>query len=205
MDAPRTPLRHRFWRWFYNRLAFAYDPVLRLGERLRLGSEERIRRELFADIPLAPGELVIDVGCGTGALIPHLPSGVRYIGIDASLNMLRQARRKHAHANLVLADADALPLARSCAKLAIAMGMLQHTADPTVAVIQMRRSAQATGIVDEHHAFGRLQAAIPEATVSKTYKDYFVLFLQNKPHLTKLLGEAKTGRATIPANPYGVT
>lgn len=170
------PLRHRFWRWFYNTFAFTYDPVLKIGERLRLGGEERIRRELFAATQLPPRSIILDIGCGTGALVPHLPTGAFYVGIDASLAMLRRARRKHPNRAFLLADVASLPVASLSTHLAVAMGVLQHTADPAACIAQLRRVANHRALIDEHHAHARIQAAIPRPSAAKSYKDYFVLF-----------------------------
>jgi SAM-dependent methyltransferase len=53
------------------------------------------------------GELVLDVGCGSGRLTAELAArGARVVGVDRSLNMLREARRK---IPVVRADALALP------------------------------------------------------------------------------------------------
>ncbi len=39
---------------------------------------------------------VLDVGCGTGALVPHLPANVtRYVGIDIASEAVRICRDKH--------------------------------------------------------------------------------------------------------------
>ena len=40
---------------------------------------------------------VLDVGCGTGALVPNLPGNVsRYVGIDISSEAIRICRKQHA-------------------------------------------------------------------------------------------------------------
>ena len=45
----------------------------------------------------ADASRVLDVGCGTGALVPHLPGNVsRYVGIDISSEAIRLCREKHA-------------------------------------------------------------------------------------------------------------
>lgn len=177
--AMKPPLSHRFWRWFYNRTAFAYDAVLKFGERLRLGSEERIRAELFAAVRLRPGAVVVDVGSGTGSLLAHVPAGITYVGVDASLNMLRRARRKYPKQSFVLADAASLPIALRGAEFAVAMGVLQHTADPAAAIAQLRRVAVSVAVADEHHAYQRICAGSPSPKTVRSYKDYFVLFFQN--------------------------
>lgn len=42
-----------------------------------------------------PDEVVADIGCGAGILLPSLPEDVRYIGIDASPRLLAAARQRY--------------------------------------------------------------------------------------------------------------
>lgn len=58
----------------------------------------------------APGEHVLDVGCGPGVLAPHVRAvGARYTGVDASRKLVRFARRHHgASGRFVVADATCL-------------------------------------------------------------------------------------------------
>lgn len=56
---------------------------------------------------------VLDVGTGTGALIPILQArypGCRIVSLDLATEMLRRARRRCLQASLVQADVHALPL-----------------------------------------------------------------------------------------------
>lgn len=57
-----------------------------------------------------PGEAVLDLGCGPGALAPHVArAGALYTGIDASARLLRFARRHHGdHGIFLLGDATRL-------------------------------------------------------------------------------------------------
>jgi ubiquinone/menaquinone biosynthesis C-methylase UbiE len=89
-----APLRHRLWRSFYDRIAFAYDDVLDWADRLRISSERRVRAEVIAGLYLPAGAHVIDVGCGTAANFEFLPSGISYVGVDLSAKMLQVAKFK---------------------------------------------------------------------------------------------------------------
>lgn len=75
--------------------AFRYDVRLWLMAR---GRESRLREEMVDRARLAPGEAVLDVGCGTGTLAIAAarkvgPSGEVH-GIDPSPEMVGRARRK---------------------------------------------------------------------------------------------------------------
>ena len=74
----------------YRRRAGVYD--------LELALFEPIRRLAIARLDLGPGEVVFDVGCGTGLSLPLLRQGVgpkgRIVGIEQSPEMLEQARRR---------------------------------------------------------------------------------------------------------------
>jgi S-adenosylmethionine-diacylgycerolhomoserine-N-methlytransferase len=96
----------------YTSFAPAYDvlsgewPVYRAGRVAGIGAPQ-----------LRPGSLVLDIGCGTGLNIPLIrevvgPTG-RIVGVDASANMLAQARAKAErrgweNIDLICADATAL-------------------------------------------------------------------------------------------------
>jgi ubiquinone/menaquinone biosynthesis C-methylase UbiE len=74
----------------YRRRAGVYD--------LELAFFEPIRRRAIAGLGLRPGEVVLDVGCGTGLSLALLRQGVgprgRVVGIEQSPEMLEQARRR---------------------------------------------------------------------------------------------------------------
>jgi trans-aconitate methyltransferase len=62
--------------------------------------------ELLAPLP---GERVLDLGCGTGDLTAQLAErGARVIGLDASTEMVDEARRKHPSLDFVVGDGQEL-------------------------------------------------------------------------------------------------
>jgi ubiquinone/menaquinone biosynthesis C-methylase UbiE len=74
----------------YGDLAAAYD------RRTAAGSAYR-RRSVLALAP-APGEVIVDVGCGTGLNFALVQEGIgrrgRLVGVDASAEMLERARAR---------------------------------------------------------------------------------------------------------------
>jgi ubiquinone/menaquinone biosynthesis C-methylase UbiE len=90
----------------------------------------RLWRDLLAvHIDQAEMSLVIDLGCGTGRFSEILAAhfGVQVVGIDPSLKMLDQARRKPTIGNVAYWQglAEALPLRDGCADL-VFMSMVYH-------------------------------------------------------------------------------
>jgi SAM-dependent methyltransferase len=85
---------------------------------------------------------VLDVGCGEGALRAALPARLRsrLVGLDASGTMLR------AHPPpVVQADATALPFLAGRFDAVVAVNVLDHLADPTVAIGEAHRVLASGG------------------------------------------------------------
>lgn len=181
----KAPFRHRFWRWFYDHTAFAYDHILHLADQLHLGSEERIRRRVLPALPVAAGAAVLDLGCGTASSRPYLPADIRYIGVDGSRGMLVRARAKctaqSLTAYLVQADAHALPFATGTMGTTLAMGILQHVRDTSRAIAETLRVTKPGGqllLIDERRAQTRVLRPIQRRTAQiKMVDEYFVLML----------------------------
>jgi ubiquinone/menaquinone biosynthesis C-methylase UbiE len=71
---------------------------------------ERAVLDLFAEMTLAVGVEVADVGCGTGRLLPYLASrGLSPRGVDLSPGMVEVARREHPGFAYEVADLRELP------------------------------------------------------------------------------------------------
>lgn len=100
----------------------------------------------------APRQIVLDVGCGFGAFHPRLcATGARVLGMDTSAGMLQeasdQARRLGLSAQLVRADAQALPVASASCDALLASHMLFHVPDIPLALREMRRVLKRGGRV----------------------------------------------------------
>ncbi|GAC1342624.1 MAG: hypothetical protein NVSMB27_01700 [Ktedonobacteraceae bacterium] len=92
--APQTRGRTITWAWLYDRVVGF----------LMLGREQAMRRMTVDLAQLQPGESVLDVGCGTGAVTMAAKGRVgetgRVYGIDAAPQMIAVARHKAAQHNI---------------------------------------------------------------------------------------------------------
>jgi demethylmenaquinone methyltransferase/2-methoxy-6-polyprenyl-1,4-benzoquinol methylase len=90
-------------------LGRTYD---RYASLLSYGQDPRWRRFLVARVEAGPGDRVLDVATGTGAVVRELirQKGCRVVGVDQSPEMLAEARRRLGReVELVEAAADELP------------------------------------------------------------------------------------------------
>ncbi len=95
----------------------------------------RARRELSAHYLRAEsGQLLVDVGCGTGEMLDFLPAGVRYVGFDLSQRYIDAARRRYGERArfecLDVAEAGRLDI--HDVDIALAFGLLHHLDDHEV-------------------------------------------------------------------------
>lgn len=105
--------------------AKAYDETFRPRERgLRVSAAHH--GGLLRLAP-QPGERILDLGCGTGALMMLLKeAGARAVGIDYSRESLGVARAAAVGESLILADAPSLPFPCACFDRAAAGGVLGY-------------------------------------------------------------------------------
>src|SRR5919197_3256952 len=85
-----------------------YDRYARL---LSLGQDPRWRRFLVSRVEAGPGDTVLDVATGTGAVAAELirQKGCSVVGLDQSGEMLAVARDRLPRLELVEASAENLP------------------------------------------------------------------------------------------------
>jgi len=104
---------------------------------------------LSVHIDRAEISLVIDVGCGTGRFSELLAAhfGVPVIGIDPSLRMVDQARRKPRIGRVVYSQgsAEALPLRDGCADLVFMSMVYHHLTDPIAVARECHRVLRQGG------------------------------------------------------------
>ena len=115
----------------------------------------------LASMGVASGEVVVDVGCGTGNLVKALlrvvgPGG-RVVALDISPEMLRVAREKNADGRVSwhLGDATALPLDDGSADRIFYMCVWPHLETPREVIGEARRVLLPGGRLHVWHLISR--------------------------------------------------
>ncbi len=114
LSLPRPDEKAATVRAMFDRIATRYD---RLNSVLTFRLDRAWRRAAIAAAALSPGDLVIDLACGTGDLTELAARhGARAVGVDFAGGMLTVARARGLGGRLVRADVTALPLADGVAE-----------------------------------------------------------------------------------------
>lgn len=111
-----------------------------------VGGEERNRVLLRDYIRAAPGDRVLDIGCGPGTMVPYLP-GTDYVGIDSSSEYIERARERYPRARFVCQRVGEYDLVEpDCFDIVLALGVLHHLDDDeALTLFQIARAAMKPG------------------------------------------------------------
>ena len=104
--------------------------------------------EWARDIGIEAGHDVLELGCGTGALVRAMTAwGATVVGVDRSPAMIRAARRAHGPAPgpYLRADAGALPFAAARFDRVVAASLVNVVKDPERVLREMRRVLRPGG------------------------------------------------------------
>lgn len=98
----------------------------------RYDKHEKDFRRLFSLLPLKPGDCVLDVGCGTGVLIPWVLERITTAGLlyelDFSEKMIEVNRNLHPQDNIkfIISDAEDTPLSEATCDVVICFSSFPH-------------------------------------------------------------------------------
>jgi ubiquinone/menaquinone biosynthesis C-methylase UbiE len=128
----RSAIRH------YNQTAKTYDRQYTEEQNVKIG----VALESLTQ-PIDKNAVILDAGCGTGILFPHIARKAKQtVGIDTSIELLNKAKTKtKAYPNTVLikADADFLPFKTETFTHTFAFTLLQNTPHPRSTMEEIKR------------------------------------------------------------------
>ncbi|HEB90890.1 MAG TPA: ubiquinone/menaquinone biosynthesis methyltransferase [Deltaproteobacteria bacterium] len=107
-DLPTGDEKRARVRAMFDRIAPRYDALNRV---MSVGLDQRWRRRALDSVGVGPGDLVMDLACGTGDFCELAEDrGARVVGVDFAIRMLRQSRERGLGFLSVQGDAEWLPL-----------------------------------------------------------------------------------------------
>jgi demethylmenaquinone methyltransferase/2-methoxy-6-polyprenyl-1,4-benzoquinol methylase len=128
-------------------LATTYD---RYATLLSYGQDPRWRRFLVSRIDAGPGDRVLDVATGTGAVARELilRKGCAVVGVDQSPEMLAEARRRlNGKAELLEASAERLPFEDGEFDALTFTYLLRYVEDPPAVLAELARVVKPGGTI----------------------------------------------------------
>ena len=144
MSLPESTEKQRFVERMFDGIAPRYDFMNRL---MTFGLDRAWRREAVAMLGVSEGDVVVDLGCGTGDLCEDTAvTGATVVGVDVSAGMLGRAMERMPQFTFLRADAAALPLADASCAAAIsgfaALRACPRSARPSIAAIAALSSSE---------------------------------------------------------------
>ena len=139
--------RRRHAQKLFAPLGPTYDRYARL---LSFGQDPRWRRFLVSRIEAGPGDTVLDVATGTGAVARELirQKGCAVVGVDLSAEMLAEARRRLGPDHrLVEASAERLPFPDESFDGLTFTYLLRYVDDPAATLRELARVVRPGGTI----------------------------------------------------------
>lgn len=139
---------------YFDRLALTWDEGVTQEGVALLG-------EIVRGLEIRAGSRVLDIGSGTGVLLPFLAEAVgtegRIIALDFSRKMLLQAKAKESSSGAAYTQADvmAIPLQGNCVDLVLCNSTFPHFSDKVGAMKEMIRVLRNDGRLVICHTMSR--------------------------------------------------
>ena len=142
-------------REFFNQMAPHWDEQVR-HDACKLS-------RIVTALSLQPGERVLDIGTGTGVMLPYLRQALGMLGeitaVDVAEEMLARARAKHSELALFLqADAALLPQTENSVDAILCYSVFPHFEQPQTVLREFARVLRSGGRLVVAH--GESRAAI---------------------------------------------
>ncbi|TQF03803.1 demethylmenaquinone methyltransferase [Kitasatospora acidiphila] len=129
----------------FDDVAAKYDLT---NEVLSLGQARFWRRAVAEAVAAGPGQLVLDLGAGTGtSSLPFQEAGAQVVPCDFSIGMLAEGKRRHPELALTAGDATRLPFADDSFDAVTISFALRNVQETEAALREMLRVTKPGGKV----------------------------------------------------------
>jgi ubiquinone/menaquinone biosynthesis C-methylase UbiE len=141
-------------REYFNRQAGSWDEIVAEKDTAKL-------EKLVTRLNIKTGSTLLDVGTGTGVLLPFLVRVVgqtgRIFGLDYAELMLKQAVKKHGTGNIsyLLADIASIPVKAAIFDTVVCYSSFPHFTDKQRVLAEIQRTMKPDGQLFICHSSGR--------------------------------------------------
>jgi malonyl-CoA O-methyltransferase len=169
---------HKIAEW-YNNLSSSYDELYGQEQSIKHRAVKNfIRNDRF--------KILLDVGCGSGALLESTEQCYEYaVGIDISIRMIKAAKKKRLrNIDLVLASSSLLPIKEETIDCLVSISALKADSTLPSFLSEMKRisgkhSVQAVSLF--HHPDNTVTPFLANSTdSSKVSKRETIYFLRSR-------------------------
>jgi ubiquinone/menaquinone biosynthesis C-methylase UbiE len=132
-------------------LMHRYDLTANIYD-MRYAEEQTAKIEAaLEDLKIKNNSLVLDAGCGTGLLFGYVADKAETtVGLDISRKILLQAKKRaenFQNINLILADADNMPLRKNICSHVFGITFIQNMPNPAKTLNEIRRIAKDDAVI----------------------------------------------------------